>query len=96
MRPPLGLETARKGRLSLVGAPQAGRTMALADTFSVDALPPLSDEWMAEIRRRLAEVSAGTATIIPGKSFGARRFLIHFHKSQSVREALTPDLQGRK
>jgi len=38
---------------------------ALWDTFPEDALPPLSDEWMAEIRRRSAELSAGTATTIP-------------------------------
>jgi putative addiction module component (TIGR02574 family) len=38
---------------------------ALWDTFPDDALPPLSDEWMAEIRRRSAELSAGTATTIP-------------------------------
>jgi hypothetical protein len=38
--------------------------MALADTFPDDALPLLSDEWMAEIRRRSAELAAGTATTI--------------------------------
>ena len=38
---------------------------ALWDTFPDDALPQLSDEWMAEIRRRSAELSAGTATTIP-------------------------------
>ena len=37
---------------------------ALWDTFPDDALPPLSDEWMAEIHRRSAELSAGTATTI--------------------------------
>jgi hypothetical protein len=39
--------------------------MALAETVPDDSLPPLSDEWMAEIRRRSAEVAAGTATSIP-------------------------------
>ena len=38
---------------------------ALWDTLPDEALPPLSDEWMAEIRRRSAELSAGTATTIP-------------------------------
>ena len=38
---------------------------ALWDTFPDDALPPLSDKWMAEIRRRSAKLSAGTATTIP-------------------------------
>jgi putative addiction module component (TIGR02574 family) len=40
---------------------------ALWDTFPDDALPPLSDEWIAEVRRRSAELSAGTATTIPWK-----------------------------
>jgi hypothetical protein len=39
--------------------------MALADTFPDDALPPLSDEWMTEIRHRSAERAAGAVTTIP-------------------------------
>ena len=39
--------------------------MGLADTFPDEVLPPLSDEWMAEIQRRSAELAAGTATTIP-------------------------------
>jgi hypothetical protein len=39
--------------------------MALADTFPDYRLPTLSDELIAEIRRRSPELSAYTATTIP-------------------------------
>jgi putative addiction module component (TIGR02574 family) len=38
---------------------------ALWDTVPEDALPPLSDAWKAEIRRRSAAFEAGTAQTIP-------------------------------
>ena len=65
VRPPAGLETASRGRLRLVEPPQVSRKMALTDTFPDDSPPPLLDGCMAEIRRRSAELSAGTATTIP-------------------------------
>jgi putative addiction module component (TIGR02574 family) len=33
---------------------------ALWDTLPENAMPPLSDEWLAEIKRRSAEYDAGT------------------------------------
>ena len=41
-RPRAGLETASRGRLRVVGPPQVGQEMGLADTFPDAALPPLS------------------------------------------------------
>lgn len=38
---------------------------AIWDTLPVDSLPPLSDEWMAEIQRRSAEYDAGAAETVP-------------------------------
>jgi putative addiction module component (TIGR02574 family) len=38
---------------------------ALWDTVPADALPPLSDEWLAEIERRTAEYDAGNEQAIP-------------------------------
>ena len=38
---------------------------ALWDTVPPDAMPPLSDEWLAEIERRSAEYDAGKVTPIP-------------------------------
>ncbi len=38
---------------------------ALWDTLPEEALPPLSEEWMAEIQRRSDELDAGTATTVP-------------------------------
>ncbi len=38
---------------------------ALWDTVPENAIPPLSDEWLAEITRRSAEFDAGTATSVP-------------------------------
>ena len=36
----------------------------LWDTLPCDALPPLSDEWVAEARRRSAEYDAGAAETV--------------------------------
>lgn len=38
---------------------------ALWDTVPADALPPLSDEWLAEIRRRSAEYDSGSIQAVP-------------------------------
>ena len=38
---------------------------ALWDTLPEDAVPPLSNEWLAEIKRRSAEYDAGTVEPIP-------------------------------
>lgn len=38
---------------------------ALWDTVPEDALPPLSDDWLAEIERRTAEYEAGNEQAIP-------------------------------
>jgi putative addiction module component (TIGR02574 family) len=37
---------------------------AIWDTLPEDALPPLGDEWMAEIQRRSAEIDAGSAEFV--------------------------------
>ena len=34
------------------------------DTLPSDSLPPLSDEWVAEIQRRSAEYDAGSAEVV--------------------------------
>lgn len=38
---------------------------ALWQTVPEDALPPLSEEWLLEIRRRSAELDAGKVKTIP-------------------------------
>jgi putative addiction module component (TIGR02574 family) len=38
---------------------------ALWETVPDDSLPPLSDEWVAEIERRSAAYEAGSVTAIP-------------------------------
>jgi putative addiction module component (TIGR02574 family) len=38
---------------------------ALWDTVPGDALPPLTDEWLAEIQRRSAEFDSGTVKTVP-------------------------------
>ncbi len=38
---------------------------ALWDTLPGDSLPPLSDEWVAEIQRRSAEYDSGSAETVP-------------------------------
>jgi putative addiction module component (TIGR02574 family) len=38
---------------------------ALWETVPEDSLPPLSDEWVAEIERRSAEYEAGSVQAIP-------------------------------
>jgi putative addiction module component (TIGR02574 family) len=44
---------------------------ALWDTLPDDAMPPLSDEWLAEIQRRSAEYDAGTVQPIPWEQIRA-------------------------
>ncbi len=38
---------------------------ALWDTVPEDALPPLTDEWLAEIQRRSAEFDSGAVKSVP-------------------------------
>ena len=38
---------------------------AIWDTLPTDSLPPLSDEWVAEIQRRSAEYDSGSAETVP-------------------------------
>jgi putative addiction module component (TIGR02574 family) len=38
---------------------------ALWDTVPAGALPPLSDEWIAEIQRRSAEYDSGSVQAVP-------------------------------
>jgi putative addiction module component (TIGR02574 family) len=44
---------------------------ALWDTVPPDAVPPLSDEWLAEINRRSAEYDAGLVQPIPWEQIRA-------------------------
>ena len=87
-----GPETASRGRLRLVGPPHVGRTMALADTFPDDALPQLSDEWMAEVRRRSAEwhgvIASGGAAAATGRATRSRG---HPRSLARARKTAAPD-----
>jgi putative addiction module component (TIGR02574 family) len=47
---------------------------ALWDTLPDDALPPLSDEWIEEIRRRSAEFDAGAVKGAPWEEIRAEAF----------------------
>jgi putative addiction module component (TIGR02574 family) len=38
---------------------------AIWETLPADSLPPLSDEWAAEIQRRSAEYDSGSAATVP-------------------------------
>ena len=44
---------------------------AIWDTLPADSLPPLSDEWAAEIRRRSAEYDSGAAETVPWEQIKA-------------------------
>jgi putative addiction module component (TIGR02574 family) len=44
---------------------------ALWDTLPADSLPPLSDEWIAEIRRRSAEFDSASVTTTPWEQIRA-------------------------
>jgi len=44
---------------------------ALWDTLPVDSLPPLSDEWVAEIQRRSAEYDSGSVQTVPWEQIRA-------------------------
>lgn len=38
---------------------------AIWDTLPADSLPPLNDEWVAEIQRRSAEYDSGSVETVP-------------------------------
>lgn len=44
---------------------------AIWDTLPADALPPLSDEWTVEIRRRSAEYDSGCVETVPWEQIKA-------------------------
>lgn len=44
---------------------------ALWDTVPDDTLPPLSEEWLAEIQRRSAEFDAGAVRTVPWEEIRA-------------------------
>jgi len=44
---------------------------ALWDTLPGDVLPPLSDEWIAEIERRSAEYDSGSVQTVPWEQIRA-------------------------
>ena len=44
---------------------------ALWDTVPGDALPPLTDEWLAEIQRRSAEFDSGSVKTVPWEQIRA-------------------------
>ena len=44
---------------------------ALWDTLPENAMPPISDEWIAEIQRRSAEFDAGSVQAIPWEQIRA-------------------------
>lgn len=58
---------------------------ALWETVPEEALPPLSEEWMAEIERRSAEFKAGIAKTTPWETVHAEalgRLQKKTHRSQ--------------
>jgi len=44
---------------------------ALWDTLPADALPPLTEEWLAEVQRRSAEFDAGSVQATPWEQIRA-------------------------
>ena len=44
---------------------------ALWDTVPADSLPPLTDEWLREIRRRSAEYDSGAVQTVPWEQIRA-------------------------
>lgn len=44
---------------------------ALWNTVPADSLPPLTDEWLTEIRRRSAEYDSGSAQTVPWEQIRA-------------------------
>ncbi|HUT90320.1 MAG TPA: addiction module protein [Thermoguttaceae bacterium] len=44
---------------------------ALWDTLPADCLPPLTDEWIAEIQRRSAEYDSGLVQTVPWEQIRA-------------------------
>lgn len=47
----------------------------IGETLSDDCLPPLSDEWLAEIRKRSADIDAGEVETIPWEQVRAAVWL---------------------
>jgi putative addiction module component (TIGR02574 family) len=47
---------------------------ALWDTLPADPLPPLSDEWLAEIQRRSVEFDSGSVPATPWKEIRNEAF----------------------
>lgn len=52
-------------------ADRIGLIDAIWETLPADSLPPLSDEWIAEIRRRSAEYDSGAVETVPWKQVKA-------------------------
>jgi putative addiction module component (TIGR02574 family) len=44
---------------------------ALWDTVPADSLPPLTDEWLEEVRRRSAEYESGSVETVPWEQIRA-------------------------
>lgn len=44
---------------------------AIWDTLPADSLPPLSDEWIAEIQKRSAEYDSGSMATVPWEQIKA-------------------------
>jgi putative addiction module component (TIGR02574 family) len=44
---------------------------ALWDSLPADSLPPIGDEWLAEIERRSSEYDAGTVQAVPWEQIRA-------------------------
>lgn len=47
---------------------------ALWDTVPAESLPPLTDEWLAEIQRRSAEYDSGSVETVPWEQIRAEAF----------------------
>jgi putative addiction module component (TIGR02574 family) len=47
---------------------------AIWETLPDDSLPPLSDEWIAEIQRRSAEFDSGAVETVPWEQVKAEAF----------------------
>ena len=70
-------ETVLSGAQSLPVPERIQLIEALWETVPADSLPPVTDEWLAEIRRRSAEYDAGAVETTPWEQIRAnamRRF----------------------
>lgn len=54
---------------------------ALWDTLPAESLPPLSEQWTAEIRRRSAEFDAGAVETVPWEQI----------RAEALRRLMPPD-----